>query len=229
MTDQPIQLPPAVERALLDILGESRQLGFLGPGPLETQLAHALDLVTVASRFTTARALDLGSGGGLPGLVLFGALPHSRGVLLDAQQRRTAFLTRVVADLGWGDRVDVLTGRAEVVGRQAGFRAAFDLVLSRSFGPPATTAECAAPFLEVGGHLVVSEPPDGGAGGRWPEVGLTELGLVMEPFNRTAVDHTFAVLRAERLCPERFPRRDGMPAKRPLWRDAPPDPDEPAG
>ena len=88
---------------------------------------------------------------------------------------------------------------------------------------PAVTAECAAPFLVVGGHLVVSEPPgddDEAPGGsppspRWPAEGLARVGLApatawTEPFH-------YRSFVLERPCPEEFPRRDGVPAKRPLF------------
>ena len=64
----------------------------------------------------------------------------------------------VVRGLWLGDRVEVWCGRAERLGRDAHRRGAFDAVVSRGFGAPAITAECAAPFLRVGGQLVVSEP-----------------------------------------------------------------------
>jgi 16S rRNA (guanine527-N7)-methyltransferase len=159
--------------------------------------------------------LDLGTGSGLPGLVLAWAWPMSRWVLLDSRQRSVAFCRQAVERLGMGDRVAVVSARAEVAGRQVEHRGRYGLVTARGFGPPAVTAECAAPLLGRGGTLVVSEPP-GAAGERWPQGPLRELGL--EP--RTVVTRggaTFAVLVQVATCPERFPRREGMPAKRPLF------------
>ncbi|MBW3627023.1 MAG: hypothetical protein KY412_05385, partial [Actinobacteria bacterium] len=85
------------------------------------------------------------------------------------------------------------------------------------FGRPAVTAECAAPLLAGGGLLLVSEPPEGAAeeGERWPAAGLDGLGLVLRTF--TAGPPRIAVLQQTGACPERFPRRVGIPAKRPLW------------
>ena len=92
----------------------------------------------------------------------------------------------------------------------------FDVVLSRSFGPPAATAECAAPFLAAGGHVVVSEPPAASGRARWPADGLQVVALERVELP-VPVSHGFVVLRATALCDQRFPRRDGMPGKRPLW------------
>ncbi len=91
-------------------------------------------------------------------------------------------------------------------------RGQFDLVVARSFGKPAVTAECAAGFLHVGGFLVVSEPPDVTDETRWEPEGLAELGL-----EDSGQQVGCQVMRAVSLCPERFPRRVGIPAKRPLF------------
>ncbi len=160
-------------------------------------------------------ALDLGTGAGLPGLVLAMSWAASRWVLLDSRRRSVAFVTETVERLGLGGRVDVVLGRAEELGRQVEHRGRYALVTARGFGPPAVTAECGAPFLRVGGRLVVSEPP-GSAGRRWPEDALEQLGLRLR--NVLGKDGgTFAVLEQVVACPSRFPRRSGVPAKRPLF------------
>lgn len=216
MTGSSSVLDPDVEASLIELLEESRALGFLGPGPVHAHIEHALDLAQLLHSSNPARALDLGSGGGVPGLVLLAALPHLQLVLLDAQRRRTEFLERAVAHLGYQDRADVVTARAEVAGRQTELRHGFDLVVARSFGPPATTAECGAPFLTQGGRLIVSEPPPGPE--RWPADGLADLGLVLaELHGGPDARFHYVVLEARSHCGDRFPRRDGVPAKRPLF------------
>jgi 16S rRNA (guanine527-N7)-methyltransferase len=199
---------------LESILEEARELGLLGPGPVARQREHAADLARAIGDFR-GQMLDLGSGGGLPGVVLFHAWPDARGVLLDAQRRRCDFLGRAVATLDLAGRVSVECGRAEVLARQPRLRSRFDLVVARSFGPPAVTAECAVGFLQRGGHLVVTEPPDGDEE-RWDEAGLRELGFgIAVPIRAGAT----GAVRLELVedADERWPRRDGVPAKRPLW------------
>lgn len=204
---------------------------------LDSQVAHALGFAAVVEDVLGGHPLgflDLGSGGGLPGLVLAWRWPGSAAVLLDANRRRCLGLEAAAADLGWRGRVEVVCARAEQAGR-SGLRGSQGLVVSRSFGRPAVTAECAAPLLEVGGVLVVSEPPDldrsPGSGGqsddergdaaaagsdRWPAGPLMELGL--RRLGRRVHGFTYQVLVQEQSCPERYPRRVGIPAKRPLYR-----------
>jgi 16S rRNA (guanine527-N7)-methyltransferase len=196
------------------VLAEARSLGFLGPGPAEAQRAHATAFVAAFAGRAAGRGVDLGAGGGVPGLVLATALPEWRWDLVETAARRATFLERVVRELELVDRVRVRHLRAEDLGRTPAERTTADAVTARSFGPPAVTAECAAPLLRPGGVLVVSEPP-GGAGERWPPAGLELLGLAVA--ERRPGPPAIVVLAQTAPCPPRYPRRAGLPAKRPLW------------
>jgi 16S rRNA (guanine527-N7)-methyltransferase len=205
-----------------ELLGEARALGFLGPGPLDPQIRHAQGFGAIARRISPAgkaSLVDLGSGGGLPGLVVATEWPEVTVALLEANGRRAGFLRRAVERLGLQDRVSVLEQRAEVSGRQPELRASFDGAMARSFGRPAVVAECAAPLLGVGGWLLVSEPPrsddDEGEDGRWPAEPLGQLGL--EPDEVVHEGFEYRLLRQVEACPERFPRRNGVPGKKPLF------------
>jgi 16S rRNA (guanine527-N7)-methyltransferase len=207
---------------LNEFLGEARALGFLGPGPLEPQIEHAKGFARIARGLSPTGSpglIDLGSGGGLPGLVVALAWPEVMLDLLEANGRRAAFLRRAVEGLDLGSRVSVVEGRAETWGREPGRRAGFDGALARSFGKPAVVAECAAPFLKVGAWLLVSEPPLAVGvqddEGRWPPEPLRQLGL--EPAEVAHGGFEYQVLRQSMLCPERFPRRNGVPSKKPLF------------
>lgn len=198
--------------ALVDALERARRLGVLGPGPIDAHVGHAAGFIgALAALPAGSLVIDLGSGGGVPGLLVAEARPDLRIVLLDAMEKRTALLDDAVAAMDIAERVRVMTGRAEVLGRDSGLRGAAMAVTARSFGPPAATAECAAPLLQVGGLLVVSEPPEGPD--RWPADELAQLGLAP---SGAAVDG-MKVLRQVSRCPERYPRRNGVPAKRPLF------------
>ncbi len=195
---------------LIEVLLEAQRRGFVGPGPIEPHLDHAARF-GVAVGDEPTRGLDLGSGGGLPGLALALRWPGSSWVLLDANARRADFLGWAIGQLHIDDRVLVDHRRAEQSGRDPQRRGAMDVVVARSFGAPAVVAECGSPFLVVGGCLVVSEPPD--PAGRWPAAELASLGLVADP----PTDPAFARFRQVEPCPPRYPRRDGVPGKRPLF------------
>jgi 16S rRNA (guanine527-N7)-methyltransferase len=134
--------------------------------------------------------------------------------LLDAGRRRGEFLQRAVDRLGLAHRARVLCQRAEVAGRTRELRGHADLVVARSFGPPAVTAECAAPLLKPGGHLIVAEPP-GGDPSRWPPEALAMVGL--RPDWNTTEPWAMQRLVQTTACPDRYPRRTGIPEKRPLF------------
>ncbi len=206
----------ATER-VVEVLTQAQGLGFLGPGPVEAHLGHSLGFAHAIAAVRRRqlgeqdRVADLGPGGGVPGLVLAAAFPGSRFTLVEGSTRRAEFLAAAVRALGWGSRVSVLPLRAEVAGRDRRWRNRHSVVVARSFGPPSVTAECGAPLLELGGVLVVSEPP-GGGGERWLPERLRTLGL-----GRPIATGGFVTLIQEVLCPERYPRRVGVPRKRPLF------------
>ena len=208
----PPDVRAAISATLHETLGKARDLGFLGPGPIDEHIRRALDL-SIAADAAPARVLDLGSGGGVPGLPLMLLWPGSRWVLLDASSKRAAFLKEAVAALDLAEHAEVVPRRAETAAR-SDLRGRFDLVVARGFAGPAVTAECGSGFLRSGGRMIVAEPP-GGAPSRWDPAGLRHLGMVVGP----ALDSPTAcqVLLQEHPCPDRYPRRVGVPAKRPLW------------
>lgn len=199
---------------LVEVLEQGRAFGYLGPGPVIDNARHALAFGLVPTQ-VPKRAVDLGSGGGIPGLVLARHVwPRCRWHLLEASGRRCDFLRGAVRALDLGERVSVEQGRAEELSRHPGLRHAADLVVARSFACPAVTAECAAPLVACGGMVVVSEPPASHEE-RWPQQGLDLLGLVVERRLRAPVG--LVALRAVVRCPPRYSRRTGVPAKSPLF------------
>lgn len=198
---------------LLDVWRDGQRLSAVGPGPVVEHLAHSAALA--AQLEPPERAVDLGSGAGIPGLALAGWWPESEWLLVDAARRRVRLLEDAVARLGWQGRVHVLHGRAEDIARVRAWRGWADLVTARSFGPPATTAECGVGFLRPGGVLVVTEPPAGDHD-RWPAAPLVAIGL------RPVPSPPSDAVRIQRLArigavPDHLPRRPGIPAKRPLF------------
>ncbi len=218
--DQSIELLRSrVDHRIAPLLQRSADLGFLGSMPVPDQIDHSLGFVSgveLALGHRPDSVVDLGTGGGVPGLVLHSCWHGIRVVLLDGNQRRTEFLSAEVK--GWGSTSpEVVRGRAEELGREDHYREQFEVVTARSFGPPGVTAECGAPLLAVGGILVVSEPPEENEADRWPEGRLAELGLVPEARARFDERFGYQVLRKTARTPDRYPRRIGIPSKRPLF------------
>lgn len=200
---------------LIAWLVSGREQGFLGPMPIDDQIRHALGM---AGALPTAplRVVDLGSGGGIPGLVLARLVwPTAHWHFIEANARRAAFLGEATVELGLEERITVRHGRAEEAGRDVTLRHSFDTVIARSFGPPAVTAECAAPLLIEGGAVLVSEPPADRTAQRWPADGLAALDLTVEAWQTEPVH--VVLLRSRGRCADRYPRRVGIPAKRPLF------------
>jgi 16S rRNA (guanine527-N7)-methyltransferase len=201
-------------------LGRAAELGFLGRAALDDQIDHCLGFVAAIERERPGRpasALDLGAGGGVPGLVLASCWRGSRVVLVDSGERRSEFLQRTLAQSSGSQTAEVRRGRAEELARDPSLRERFDVVTARSFGSPAVTAECGSPFLVLGGLLVVSEPPGTSQEQRWPEAGVAALGLDPGVYAQVEGRFGYRLLRQVAPTPERYPRRTGVPAKRPLF------------
>jgi 16S rRNA (guanine527-N7)-methyltransferase len=199
------------------VLEESRARGFLGPNAIEPHFTHSLGfaLCWEERRPTPPDSfLDLGSGGGLPGLFLLDRWRCS-AVFTDSMVKRAKFLEEVLQRDGAPANGTVIEGRVEETARMPELVESFDLVTARSFGPPAVTAECGAQCLKVGGVMIVSEPPEDTEGDRWNSAKLEELGLVAE--GRVRHGAAYQVLRKTHSTPSEYPRSIGTPRKRPLF------------
>lgn len=173
---------------LYEALGESQRLGFLGDRAIVEVVEHSLLFVEALDGLTPESGhrlsvVDLGAGGGVPGLVVSQQRPEVDMVLLDRRTKRTDFLERMVSRLGWGERVKVVAGDASTFAQE--FGNSFDAVVARGFGPPDRTLTISASLVRPGGRVVISEPPEGD---RWPPLLLAELGVERLPFDsRVAV------------------------------------------
>ena len=160
--------------ALVDALLDAQRLGFLGSRPIPEVIAHARGFVRALQAGHADRAvstiLDLGSGGGVPGLVIAHDLPNVQVTLLDRRSKRTDALERIVRRLGWQDRVTVVCTDVTTYVPET----RFDAVVARGFGPPTFTITHAARLVLAGGPIVISEPPEED---RWDDRVLAALGL----------------------------------------------------
>jgi predicted O-methyltransferase YrrM len=165
------------DSALLAVLESLRERGALGESSLPQAVRHA-EAFVAALPPSTRRILDLGSGGGLPGLVIASRLPDVEVVLTDRRERRTDLLLMAVSRLSMGDRVEVVNADVTTLARRRDYASSFDAVTARAFGDPQWTLTCAVPFLATDGVIVISDPPNVAVSVRWPAAMLSTLGLI---------------------------------------------------
>lgn len=169
-------LSPENTKNVLDALGEAQRIGMLGSAPPKKVVERSLAFVR-ALPMSVRTVIDLGSGGGDPGLVIAAAVPDLAVTLVDRREKRTDFLSRMIGRMGFGERVDVVTADvAELPERFPG--RLWDAATSRGFGSPEYTVQHAAPLVSPGGFLLVSEPP-ASDGGRWTHPEIENVGFTL--------------------------------------------------
>lgn len=213
----------AYARLLLEANRRVNLTAITEPEAVET--LHLLDSLTVAtalphSTLRGGRVLDVGSGAGFPGMPLKIAYPGVRLTLLEATGKKAAFLRELVEALEL-DGMAVHHGRAEDLGHEPSLRGAFDAVLARGVARLATLAELTLPFLRVGGVLAAHKSADVGAEVDAAAEAVRTLGgaaPVVRTVSAPGLDdgRTLVVVEKVAETPEKYPRRAGMPGKRPI-------------
>ena len=193
-------------------------------GREEVQVKHFLDSLSCLQALDPlspgAQCIDIGAGAGFPGLPLKIVRPLMRLTLLEATGKKARFLEHVVRELELS-HVEVLTGRAEDLGSRPDYRELFDVALARAVADLSVLAEYALPLVKVGGIFVAQKGSDVqdevDAAGRALELlggRLLEIRPVWLPGVETA-KHLVVVQKVS-PTPAKYPRRPGIPAKRPL-------------
>jgi 16S rRNA (guanine527-N7)-methyltransferase len=192
----------------------------------EVQIKHFLDSLTVLLALKqpmgsgSFQLIDVGTGAGIPGIPLKILLPDIKLVLLDATAKKAAFLYHIKQKLEL-DGVEIVVGRAEDVAHKAQYREKFELVLSRAVARLPTLVELTLPFCAVGGSFVAQkkgliDPELSQAvraisllGGNFREMKKVDLEEFTEERWLITIDKVLPT-------PQQYPRRPGIPAKRPL-------------
>lgn len=176
------------------------------------------DGLVLLDHLDQARSLvDVGSGAGLPGIPIKIARPDLEVTLIEADQAKAAFLVHACAALQL-DRVEVVARRAEEAGHDPRLREAFDVAVARALAPLPTLAELCLPLVKVGGRLLAqkTEAEDPAPAARAIEALGGELSRVHSSPSAARGAGTVVEVRKVRPTPERYPRRPGVPARKPL-------------
>jgi 16S rRNA (guanine527-N7)-methyltransferase len=190
---------------------------------VDAHVADSLTGLAVRGFRDLETVIDIGSGAGLPGLVLAIAMPAAGVDLLDSVGKKCAFLERAVAELELAN-AGVVCARAEEWAAGEGAEA-YAGATARAVGRLATVVEYAAPLLHVGGVLVAWKGRRDAGEEREAEAAASTLGMSaagverVEPFAGSRGRHLH-VYRKHAPCPPGYPRRPGMARKRPLGRAA---------
>ncbi len=192
--------------------------------PDEAWMRHILDSLSLirflhADDPDPARLIDVGSGGGLPGVPIAITQPHLHVSLCEATGKKARFLQAVADDLGL-DRLAIINDRAETIGQDKRHRQRYDIAVARAIGPMRVLLELTLPLVAVGGRVLAMK-------GRKVEAELDEAGDALMTLGGGAVELYEALpgLDADAVIvevtktdptPRDYPRRPGEPKTNPL-------------
>lgn len=183
--------------------------------PADELIEDCLVLVPYLSDATTL--VDVGSGGGLPGLPLKIMVPALHVTLVEADSGKAAFLTQASGRLGLSG-VRVIGRRAEDAARDATMREAFDVAVARALAPMQVLAELCLPFVRIGGRLLAQKTRDEDLGPAARAIELLGGGPARVHPAPSRARSAGVVVAVDKIAstPDAYPRRAGVPSRRPL-------------
>ena len=167
-----------------------------------------------------SRLVDVGTGAGFPGLALKILYPAMRLTLVDSVDKKARFCRHIVSEMKM-EAVEVLTARAEEVGQMAAHREQYDWAVARAVADLPVLAEYLLPMLQVGGHMLALKGVSGPTEVHKAEPALKMLGgqmrqLIPVTLPGVADERYLVVIDKVAATPGQYPRKSGIPAKKPL-------------
>ena len=185
-------------------------------------IKHFLDSLSAARSIPPGpiKLIDVGAGAGLPGLPIKLVRPDVSLTLLEATRKKCDFLKAVVDDLQLTS-VQIVNGRAEEAGRAAEHREQYDIAIARGVAAMPTLLEYLLPFVQVGGLTIAQKSKEVLNDVQHAELALATLGGRMRdivPVSVPELNETRYLVVIEKIAatPEKYPRRTGVPTKKPL-------------
>lgn len=189
----------------------------------EIDIKHFLDSAAIlkAGVFEgKKKVIDIGTGGGFPGVPMKILNPDLDMLLFDSLNKRLKFLDVVIDELNL-ENIETLHGRAEEFGRKEGYRESFDIVVSRAVASLNTLSEYCLPFVKKGGYFIAMKGPEVDEEVELAKNAIDKLGGKIEnkkdvhiPFSD--LDHNILVIKKVKNTPKQYPRGGGNPRKKPL-------------
>jgi 16S rRNA (guanine527-N7)-methyltransferase len=191
--------------------------------PEEVRIKHFLDSLTclIAMRDTPIeRVIDIGSGAGFPGIPLKIICPAVRMTLVESVGKKADFLRNTVKVLGL-ENVNIMQERAETLGQMSIHRERYDWALGRAVAIMAVLAEYLLPLVKVGGKVLAMKGESGPAEAHAAEHAMRLMGghlrqLIPVTLPTVVEDHYLVVVDKVAATPQSYPRRIGVPSKKPL-------------
>ncbi len=192
----------------------------------EVQIKHFLDSLTVTLALkppvsnTKLSLIDIGTGAGIPGLPIKILFPEIKLVLLEATAKKAAFLHYLYPKLEL-DNIEIVVGRAEEVAHLAQYREKFDVVLARGVAPLPVLVELTLPFVTIGGSFIAQKKGAANPEIRQAAKAISLLGGKLREVKRIDLEEFtderhLIIIDKVSPTPPSYPRRPGIPAKRPL-------------
>lgn len=190
---------------------------------VEIDIKHFIDSLTPLNinLFNKgAKIIDIGTGGGFPGVPLKIVRKDLNMVLLDSLNKRIRFLDEVISQLKL-EEIVAIHGRAEELGRNKEYREKYDIAISRAVASLNTLSEYSLPFVKVGGYFISMKGPDFDEELKEAEKGIKILGgkikdteLITLP--ESDITHSLIIIEKIKETPTKYPRGGGKPKKNPL-------------